>query len=59
MGLVLILNKLMLLVLKNRLRCYRRDAKYYEKLGLYNNFYHEQGIPNLEKEIKKLEEEIL
>jgi hypothetical protein len=47
-------NRLLLLVLKQRLRRYKRDAKWYEKIGNYNNFYHETGIPNLEREIKEL-----
>jgi hypothetical protein len=49
------LNKIFLLILKHRLKRYKRDAKWYEKEGNYNNFYHEKGIPDLIKEIYNLE----
>jgi hypothetical protein len=39
------LNRLLLIILKQRLKRYKRDA----------NWYDEQGIPDLEKEINKLE----
>jgi hypothetical protein len=54
-----LLDKLYLLVLKRRLKRYRRDAKWYEDKNCYNDFYHMTGIPKLEKEIKELEEELL
>jgi len=53
------INKILLLVLKSRLKRYKRDAKIYEKEGNYNNWYHEQGIPDLEKDITSLKEEII
>ena len=53
------INKILLLVLKSRLKRYKRDAKTYEKEGNYNNWYHEQGIPDLEKDIVSLKEEII
>jgi hypothetical protein len=43
-----------LVILKQRLKRYKRDAKYYEKENNYNNWYHEQGIPQLEEEISIL-----
>lgn len=49
------LDKIYLFILKQRLKRYKRDAKWYEKQGCYNNFYHEQGIPNLEEKIQDLE----
>lgn len=48
----------LLFVLKRRLKRYRRDAKCYEKIGNYNNYYHEWGIPHLEWEIDALETKI-
>lgn len=49
------LKKIFLFLLKRRLKRYKRDAKWYDRQGIYNNWYHERGIPNLEKEIKELE----
>jgi hypothetical protein len=48
------LDKILLFILKQRLKRYKRDAKWYEKQGCYNNWYHENGIPNLEEQIKLL-----
>jgi len=64
-----ILDRILLLILKNRLRGYKRDSKWYEKegnmnefsidnKGNYSDFYHTTGIPNLEKQIEELEKKI-
>jgi len=53
-----IIKRICLLLLKNKLRRFKRDANWYVKQGCYNNWYHEQGIPNLEKQIQDLENEI-
>jgi hypothetical protein len=48
-------NRILLCILKLRLKLYKRDAKYYDNIGCFNNWYHEHGIPELEKRIKELE----
>jgi hypothetical protein len=48
-------NKILLFILKQRLKHYKRNAKYYEKIRCYNNWYHEHGIPQLELRIKELQ----
>jgi len=53
-----ILNRLLLIILRNRLRGYKRNEKYYVKIADETNFYTSVGIPILEKQIKELEDEI-
>lgn len=53
-----ILKKIRLFILKRKLKRYKKGAKYYEKIGSYNNYYNETGIPNLEKDILKLQNEL-
>lgn len=62
-----ILDRLILISLKRRLKSYKRDAKWYEKKGNmdafltkngeYTDFYHTIGIPELENRIKNYESE--
>lgn len=52
------INRILLLILKSRLKRYKRDSKWYHKQGDQPNWYDEQGIPDLDKEIKELENKI-
>ena len=52
-------DKILLLILKSRLKRYKRDAKWYHsQTKNIPNWYDEQGIPNLEKQIQELQSEI-
>ena len=56
---LLILTQYILLwILKHKLNGYKRDARWYHKQGR-PNWYDEQGIPKLEKEIFELETTIM
>ena len=52
------LDGILLWVLKNRLKRYKQDAKWYVNINNYNNWYHEWGIPKLINEIDILEKKI-
>lgn len=52
------LNHILLLVMKCKLKRYKRDAEWYHRQGAEPNWYDEQGIPDLEKEISELENAI-
>lgn len=53
-----IFKKLILLNMKLKLKRYKRDSQWYHKQGAVQNWYDEQGIPNLEKDILKLQNEL-
>lgn len=52
------IDRILLFLLKQRLKRYKRDSEWYHKQGCRPNWYDEQGIPNLENEIKELENTI-
>lgn len=53
--LLTILRYILLLMMKSKLRRYKRDSQWYHKQGAQPNWYDEQGIPDLEKDILMLE----
>lgn len=60
------INKILLFILKQRLKKYKHNAKWYHRQNIPNwchqkdipNWYDEQGIPNLEKQIQELEKQM-
>ena len=52
------IDRILLIILKSRLKTYKHNAKWYHKQGAIPNWYDEQGIPDLEREIKELEVKI-
>jgi len=50
-----LLYRLLIRLLKQRLKGYKKDSMWYFEQGEWPNWYQEQGIPNLEKNIKELE----
>ncbi len=54
------INKITLCILKQRLKIYKKNADWYTSiLGDYDNWYYEHGIPDLERQIQKLELDII
>lgn len=52
------LRYVLLLMMKSKLKRYKRDSLWYHKQGAQPNWYDEQGIPDLQKDITMLEETI-
>lgn len=48
-------NRILLFMMKNKLKRYKKNCEWYHREGAEPNWYDEQGIPNLEKDIKTLE----
>jgi hypothetical protein len=51
-------DRLLLIILKNRLKRYKRDERFYKKIADDSNYYTSVGIPDLKKQIKELENKI-
>ena len=53
--LIKISRYILLWLMNNKLKRYKRDAAWYHKQGAQPNWYDEKGIPELENEILMLE----
>jgi len=50
-----IIENLRLSRLKRRLKVFEKSAKQFEEKGVYDDFFHIKGIPDVEKKIKEME----
>lgn len=51
-------NKILLFILNQRLNKYKKNAEWYHRQGAQPNWYDDQGIPDLEKDILELKNKI-